>query len=574
MSPTSEQRTIFATGFWPYLILTLFCACLYLPGLASLPPTDRDEGRYVQATKQMLETGDFVNIRFQHHPYHKKPAGIQWLQGISVMAIGAADQQAIWPYRVPSVLGAWLAVLLTFAVGARLFDRTTGLLAAGFLGGSLLMTLQAHLATTDTVLLATVMAAQAILARLYMTARASPGARAAPGEHDPAPDAGAASLPRWAALVFWVAQGLGLLIKGPITPVISILTILGLMAWDRDWRWLRGLRPLIGLPVTLAIFLPWAVAVWFATDGGFYSESVGTDLLAKLVSGQEAHGAPPGLYVFLMLILFWPGSLFTWPALWQSWKDRTVSGVRFCLMWLVPAWLLFELVPTKLPHYVMPLYPALALLTARALLAATASLATMVGAKWVKTLHVLWAAVGIGLAIGAIGLPIVFGDGPSWLSLIPAAAALAAAILAVRLAWRQQIVAASVLAIAVGSIALPTMLEWVVPRLSTVWLTREVSKAVTAAMPERDTPVAIAGFSEPTNVFLLGTDTRLTNGDGAAQHLFDNPTTLVVVSDREEAAFQKHASAIGLRVRALGSVDGVNYSKGWQLRLTLYGTEK
>ena len=61
---------------------------------------------------------------------------------------------------------------------------------------------------------------------------------------------------------------------------------------------------------------------------------------------------------------------------------------------------------------------------------------------------------------------------------------------------------------------------------------------------------------------------------GAAQHLFDNPTTLVVVSDREEAAFQKHANAIGLKVRALGSLDGVNYSKGWQLRLTLYGTEK
>lgn len=562
MSPTSKKRTFFATGLWPYLILTLFCACLYLPGLASLPPTDRDEGRYVQATKQMLETGDIVNIRFQEHPYHKKPAGIQWLQGLAVLAVDAADERAIWPYRLPSVLGAWLAVLLTFAVGARLFDRPTGLLAAGFLAGSLLMVLQAHLATTDTVLLATIMTAQAVLARLYMTARAAPR------------EAGPAPLPLWAALVFWVAQGVGLLIKGPITPLISILTVLALTAWDRDWRWLRGLRPLIGVPLTLAIFLPWAVAVWFATDGGFYSESVGTDLLSKLVAGQEAHGAPPGYYVFLMLILFWPGSLFTWPALWQSWKNRTVSGVRFCLTWLVPAWLVFELVPTKLPHYVLPLYPVLALLTARAILAATAELAAMVSAKWVKILQVLWAAVGVGLAIGAIGLPILFGDGANGWSLIPAAAGLAAAVLSVRLAWRQQVLAASLFAIAVGGIALPAMLEWVVPRLSTVWLAREVSEAVTAALPERDTPVAIAGFSEPSNVFLLGTDTWLTNGGGAAQHLFDNPTTVVVVSDREEAAFQDHAKALGLRARALGSVDGVNYSKGWQLRLTLYGIEK
>ena len=80
-----------------------------LPGLVALPPLDRDESRFAQATAQMLETGDFVNIRYQDAARDKKPVGIHWLQAASVAATSSAEARAIFAYRLPSLLGAALA---------------------------------------------------------------------------------------------------------------------------------------------------------------------------------------------------------------------------------------------------------------------------------------------------------------------------------------------------------------------------------------------------------------------------------------------------------------------------------
>jgi 4-amino-4-deoxy-L-arabinose transferase-like glycosyltransferase len=122
-----------------YLGLILLCLVLYLPGLTTLPPVDRDEARFVQATRQMLESKDFVQIRFQNKPRHKKPIGIYWLQAAAVTITGSSRTNQVWPYRLPSLLGALAAVLLTFAFGKNLFDRTTGLLAAILTASSLLL---------------------------------------------------------------------------------------------------------------------------------------------------------------------------------------------------------------------------------------------------------------------------------------------------------------------------------------------------------------------------------------------------------------------------------------------------
>src|SRR5262245_52525088 len=114
-SAAASDRTPFSASFadlmigWrPYALLTVLCALLYLPGITAIPPTDRDEARYMQATKQMIETGDFIDIRFQDEPRNKKPVGIHWLQSAAVVLFGA-DRATPWPYRVPSALSAWLA---------------------------------------------------------------------------------------------------------------------------------------------------------------------------------------------------------------------------------------------------------------------------------------------------------------------------------------------------------------------------------------------------------------------------------------------------------------------------------
>src|SRR5690348_2024597 len=79
-----------SVGWRPFLLLSLLCLGLYLPGIAALPPTDRDEARFAQATRQMLETGDWLHIRFQDEARNQKPAGIYWLQALSVAATSDA----------------------------------------------------------------------------------------------------------------------------------------------------------------------------------------------------------------------------------------------------------------------------------------------------------------------------------------------------------------------------------------------------------------------------------------------------------------------------------------------------
>src|ERR1700746_307467 len=161
------------SGIRPYALLCLLCLIVYAPGLAAIPPLDRDEARFAQATRQMLETSDFVRIRFQDEERNKKPIGIYWLQAGAVTAFSSPGSAAIWPYRLPSALAATVAVLLTFGLGARLFDsRPAGFIAAVLTASALGVVVEAHLAKTDAALLAAVVAGQGVLGLVYIAARA------------------------------------------------------------------------------------------------------------------------------------------------------------------------------------------------------------------------------------------------------------------------------------------------------------------------------------------------------------------------------------------------------------------
>src|SRR6202011_5733334 len=113
-------NAVWLIGWRPYALLGLLCLLLYLPGIASVPPLDRDEARFAQATRQMLETGDFLRIRFQDEARNTKPAVIYWLQAAAVAAFSTPESTAIWPYRLPSMIGALAAALLIFAIGSAL----------------------------------------------------------------------------------------------------------------------------------------------------------------------------------------------------------------------------------------------------------------------------------------------------------------------------------------------------------------------------------------------------------------------------------------------------------------------
>ncbi|MEP0338369.1 MAG: glycosyltransferase family 39 protein [Alphaproteobacteria bacterium] len=543
-------------GWKPYALLTLFCCILFLPGIASLPPLDRDEARFAQATAQMLETQDFVDIRFQDQPRHKKPAGIHWLQAASVTLLSDVAARDIWAYRVPSVIGAWAAVLLTFALGALLFDRRAAFTAAAMLAASTLLILEAHQAKTDAVLLACVLALMLPLARHYLAARGKMGA------------AGFG----W-SLLFWLALAAGILIKGPIAPLIAVLTLGALAIADRDAAWIKGLGWLWGLPLMLALALPWFLMVGGGDDGGdgFVMTAITTDLIPKLLGGQESHGAPPGYYVLTMLLFFWPGVFLAWPAVYRAWRERTDPALRFCLAWLIPAWILMEIIPTKLPHYVLPLYPALALVCARSAIAILDGAAPWYDKRALWLTGGLWALVGLILGGAAAYLPLHFGFDSNWHTwfFILFALYLLATTAA---AMKHHVITEALENSLISGGILTAMVVWLmVSNFSPMWVAERAAQAVAGEFKDGPPPVtAVAGFSEPSLVFLSGTGTVLTSGGGAAQHLLNESHAAAIVEGREMPAFTQALGGRAADVREAAQLSGINYSKGKPVTLHVF----
>jgi len=540
-----------AEGHRPWLLLLLLSLALYLPGMASLPAVDRDEARYIQATRQMLETGDFLRIRYQDEARNKKPAGVYWLQAAAVGALSRADATSVWPYRLVSLLGATAAVLFAFLFGQHIFDRRTALVGAGLLAGSLDVVFEAHVATTDALLLATAVAAQGALATCYLAARRNE--RFGPG----------------LAAMFWIAQAVSILVKGPVVPAISLLSILALVIADRRGAWLKALRPLWGVPLLLALVLPWLISIEIATQGQFLTEAVGHDLLGKVAGAQEAHGAWPGYYLALLPVTFWPGTLFLgFGAVW-AWRNRRLPAARFLLAWAIPFWIVLEAVPTKLPHYVVPLYPALALLAAKGLIAA-AEEGMVVPRRWIAWAPVgLWSLVAVVLAAALVALPLELGYRASFGAAVGAAAVLAALW---HLVWKERARASlggAGVALLVGLLVMAPAFALVLPRLDAIWLSRSAAALVATERLPGETIVS-TGYSEPSLVFMLGTNTGLVAPGVAAADLIDGKAKLALVADRQDPDFAAAVKAAGKAVRPFGAVRGFDYSNGHWITLRLY----
>ena len=520
-----------------------------LPGVFAVPPLDRDESRFAQATAQMLETGDFVVIRFQEDPRFKKPVGIYWMQAGSVALLSQAEARDIWAYRIPSLLGAMLAAAACAWGAAVFFGGPTGLLAGGLLASTLLLSSEAFIAKTDAVLAGATTLALAALARIYA------------GSLNGAP-AG-----RLTRLLFWLGLSTAVLVKGPVGLMVVTLTALTLWIWDRKAPWLKRLGWGWGLILFAAIIGPWAWAVTVATDGGFWSAALVGDLAPKLAGGQESHGAPPGYHLLATPLLFFPAALLLPAALVFGWRNRAEPGVRFALAWLVPAFLVFELTPTKLVHYTLPTYGALAWLAAAALRVPLGARVRWAGAG-------LSALVGLLLAVGVGYLMAEYGDASDLPAALVTGALLAAAGLAgAYLLMQGRGGAALVTACVLGVLGHAALVAAFAPRLEPLWISQRTEQALAEArlLPRQGiapAPVAVAGYAEPSLVFALGTPTDLGGPDQAAEALADNRPA--VVESREQRAFEAAIKARGLKPRQIGEVSGLDYSNGDETTLRIY----
>ncbi len=536
------------------VFLTLCGLLFFLPGFFNIPAIDRDEARFAQATKQMVESGDFVDIRFQDDVRYKKPVGIYWMQAAAVgtaTALGLPGaQRRIWLYRIPSLIGAIGAVLLTYWTALAFVTRRGAALAALMICSCVVLGAEARLAKTDAMLLLTVTAAMGAMARVYLSWQR--------GEDDPRPPWS------WPA-IFWTALAAGILIKGPLILMFVALTIAVLAFFARSLAWLWRLRPLWGLMWLLVLVLPWFIAIFWRAGETFFTDSIGGDMLSKL-SAQESHGAPPGVYLLLFWLTFWPGAPLAAMAAPAVWRARREPGAQFLLAWLVPSWIVFEAVLTKLPHYTMPLYPAIAILTVGALerrvlsrswlrsgtawwfiIPALASLAAVVGAVSVtrQPVFLAWPFVAAALIFGLFAWWL-YDDNRAERSLL------------------NGVVAALFLACAIYGV--------VVPALTPLFPSAEVARAlrnVVCVGPK----AAAAGFHEPSLVFMTGTSTLLTDGSGAADFLAQGSCRFALIEQRAERSFAQRAEAIGLRYDAASRVEGYNISQGRAISIAIFRSE-
>jgi 4-amino-4-deoxy-L-arabinose transferase-like glycosyltransferase len=535
------------------VVLIVVALLTFLPGFFATPPLDRDEARFAQASKQMVETGNYYDIRFQDEVRYKKPVGIYWLQTIWVNAASALGIEramtTISLYRLPSLFGAIGAVLLTYWAALAFVSRRAAVLAGLMLASSILLSVEARLAKTDAVLLLTIVAAMGASARCYLSQ-----GRLAERE-------------RWTlAAVFWTALAAGVLLKGPVILLFVGLTVVTLAIADRSARWLLALKPLPGLIWFALLVLPWFVVILSVAGTTFIAESAGHDMLSKIIGSAEGHGAPPGFYFLLFWVTFWPGAALAGLTAPGAFAARREPAVKFLLAWIVPAWIVFELVITKLPHYVLPLYPAIAILISGAVEAGTLSRKPFLvrGALWffiIPTLAGLALIVGtmvIGRHLGLVAWP-----------LLGASAALGF------LAWRyydegsehallRGVAAAILLAIAAFGVVLPSLTQ--------------LFPSVTLARVLRDSgcarPVAAAaGYHEPSLVFLAGTGTALTDGAGAANFLRGGECRFAFVEARQERSFIQRADAIGLRYTAGPRFDAINIGGGGPITIAVFRSQ-
>ncbi len=537
----------FIAGWRGPLLAALVALFAGLPVLMLLPPLDRDESRYAQATSQMLESGDYVDIRFQDEPRWKKPIGIYWMQAAAVAVTSSVENRDIQPYRLPSLLGAMLAAAACAWAGAAMFGQRAGFLAGAMLGATFLLSTEAGIAKTDAMLCAAVTIAMAGLARIYLATRAGAAPR------------------RPHKLMFWLGIGLSILIKGPIGLIVVAPAILLLSLWDRDVKWLMRLGWGWGLPLVALIVGPWAIAITIATDGGFWREAIVGDLAPKIAGGHESHGAPPGYYLVGALLMFFPLTLMLPAALSTAWSRRAEPAVRFLVCWLVPAWLIFELTPTKLAHYTLPTYGALALLAAAALTRPIGRISRYSGAA-------LALLAGFVLVVLTVFGLTEYGrsTAQTWATITIVFAALAAligAFLLVQKAPTAAVIASIVLGL-VAHAGLAGTLRQLRPLAVAPQLQKVLERADLHPRQGRPGPVAITGFHEPSFVFLTGRETELTDAAGAARALAEGRP--VIVEGRDADAFSAASAELGVTGRAVGVVSGHNYSRGDDVSLTVY----
>jgi 4-amino-4-deoxy-L-arabinose transferase-like glycosyltransferase len=344
-----------------YAILFFGCVLFHILGTWSLPLIDRDEPRFAEASREMIERGNYIVPYFNNQLRLDKPPLTYWAQVSSYYIFGENDFAA----RFPSAIAATLTALLIFVWGRRMGGEKVGWWAAIVFTLSLQTFVHAKAAVADMWLV------------LFMTLANWAGYEVL-SRRDTNTQHRTSSW--W--WIFYLSLALGFLAKGPIawTPVLAVA---GLIIYTRDWQMLRRFKFAVGIAVMLAVVALWGIPALIQTRGAFFRVGIGRHVVGRSFMTLEGHGASSfGMYALLLpfyfvtvFISFLPWSIkLPWliRKLWQREKtgvsNAAYNGLlidTYLLSGIAIIFVIFTLVSTKLPHYTLPAFPLLALLLAR-----------------------------------------------------------------------------------------------------------------------------------------------------------------------------------------------------------------
>ncbi len=359
--------------------------------LGGLGLTDRDEGSNAEAAREMLETGDWISPTLNYEPRFAKPAFVYWLISGSYILWGINEFAA----RFPSALSGLCLILLQYGFVLRWCGAPVAWLASVMLFLNMeFLGINRMVLTDPELVVFTTLAGYSFWQALQTSTHTR----------------------RWWFVVFYLAMGLGMLVKGPVGIIIPLIGVIPYLTLTRQWGqfWYKGM-PIVGTLLVVLIAAPWYVAM-FQIHGEAYWAAAQANTTGRFMSPMEGHGGTLLFYLPVLLVGFFPWSAFLPTVVYQSlkpwkthWQGQGFASKEknlefFLSIWVAGLLVFFTLSATRLPHYIYPLFPAAAVLVAlwwKRYLNGEAS----VGVRW--SLRLLF-GVGYLLGIAIIVAPEVF----------------------------------------------------------------------------------------------------------------------------------------------------------------------
>jgi 4-amino-4-deoxy-L-arabinose transferase-like glycosyltransferase len=304
---------------------------------------DPTEGRYAEIPREMLASSDWTTPRLNGYKYFEKPVLQYWITAAVYGLLGADE----WTARLWPAVSGLLTVLLVFFIGSRLAGVPAGWVAAAALASTFQFFLFSQVLTLD-------MGLTFFLTLALASFLASQDTRQT-----------AVQRRNWTLLV-WAAMALALLSKGLIGVVLPALVLLAYVALERDWKLPRRLHLVPGLLILLVIALPWFVGVQLRNPEFWRFFFIG-EHFGRYVN-EEFHRGGPWYYFFgVLLVGSLPWTFAYLKAGIGSWRNRSpgnfaIDPARLLILWVIVIVLFYSLSASKLPGYILPVYPALALL--------------------------------------------------------------------------------------------------------------------------------------------------------------------------------------------------------------------